>query len=302
MRMRYMYPEPLKPGDTIGLVTPSSPMVPGLLEVGISYLEQKGFQIKLGEHVNAVDRFLAGEDEYRAKDIMRFFMDDEIKVIMAMGGGYGSQRILPLLDYELIRSRPKYLSGFSDTTALQAALFKNAGIISCSGFVFGDLAAGKLDSLIERTLWACLKGESFQIKKGQTMQPGAVKGRLVGGNLESWIALMGTPFQPEVKDCILLLEDVGAEPYQVDSRLSQLDLAGVFTQVAGVIFGQFARCTAKYFPKRDGTVDDVIEEWALRLNVPCIKNFPYGHFSRRCVLPLGKEVFLNADQYSLTVC
>ncbi|KTC78871.1 muramoyltetrapeptide carboxypeptidase [Legionella cherrii] len=299
--MRYLYPEPIKPGDTIGLVTPSSPMIPDLLEVGISYLEQKGFQVKLGQHVHAVDRFLAGEDEYRAKDIMDFFIDDEVKMIMAMGGGYGSQRIVPLLDYELIQSRPKHLSGFSDTTALQAALYKKTGLVSCSGFVFGDLAAGKLDSLIEQTLWACLKNEAFQIKKGQTMQPGMVKGRLVGGNLEAWTSLMGTPFQPEVKHCILLLEDVGAEPYQVDSRLSQLDLAGVFTQVAGVIFGQFARCTAKYFPKRDGTVDDVIEEWALRLKVPCIKNFPYGHFPRRCVLPLGKEVLLNAEQCTLSI-
>ncbi|KTC89588.1 S66 peptidase family protein [Fluoribacter dumoffii] len=299
--MHYLYPDPVKPGDTIGLVTPSSPMIPGLLEIGVSYLQQKGFQIRLGVHVNAVDRFLAGDDEYRAKDLMDFFRDDEVKMIMAMGGGYGSQRLLPLLDYGLIRSRPKYLSGFSDTTALQAALLKNAGMISCTGFVFGDLATGQLDSLIEKTLWTCLKGEPFQIKKGQTMQPGIIQGRLVGGNLESWVSLMGTPYQPEVRNCILLLEDVGAEPYQVDSRLSQLDLAGVFAEVGGVIFGQFARCTAKYFPKRDGTVEDVIEEWSLKIKVPCIKNFPYGHVTRRCVLPLGKEAVLNADQCTLSI-
>ena len=160
---------------------------------------------------------------------------------------------------------------------------------------------GQPDSLIDKTLWACLKGELFQIHEGQTVQPGIAKGRLVGGNLESWVSLMGTPYQPEVKNCILLLEDVGAEPYQVDSRLSQLDLAGIFTQVSGVIFGQFIRCTAKYFPKRDGTVDDVIEEWSLRIKVPCVKNFPYGHLSRRCVLPLGKEILLNADQSLLSI-
>lgn len=83
--MHYLYPDPVKPGDTIGLVTPSSPMIPGLLEIGVSYLQQKGFQIRLGEHVNAVDRFLAGDDEYRAKDLMDFFRDDEVKMIMAMG-------------------------------------------------------------------------------------------------------------------------------------------------------------------------------------------------------------------------
>ncbi|KTD42180.1 S66 peptidase family protein [Legionella parisiensis] len=299
--MQYLYPEPLKPGDTIGLVTPSSPMIPDILEVGIAYLQQKGFQVKLGQHVHAGDRFLAGDDEFRAKDIMDFFRDDEVKVIMAIAGGYGSQRIIPLLDYDLIRTRPKYLSGFSDTTALQVALLKKVRMISCTGFVFGDLGDGQLDSLIEKTLWTCLAGGSFQIKEGQTVQPGIAKGRLVGGNLEALTSLMGTPYQPEIENSILLLEDVGAEPYQVDSRLSQLDMAGVFSDAQGVIFGQFARCVAKYFPERDGIVDDVIEEWSLRIKVPCIKNFPYGHFPRRCVLPLGKEVILEADQCLVTI-
>ncbi|KTD56003.1 muramoyltetrapeptide carboxypeptidase [Legionella sainthelensi] len=299
--MNYLYPQPLKLGDTIGLITPSSPMLPGLLEKGTFYLQQKGFKVKVGQHVFARDRFLAGEDEYRARDLMDCFIDNEVKTIMAIGGGYGSQRILPLLNYEVIRAHPKYLSGFSDTTALQAGLFKKAGIISCTGFVFGDLDREQPDPLIESTLWACLRGESFQIHEGQTVKPGIVQGKLVGGNLESWVSLMGTPYQPEVKNSILVIEDVGAEPYQVDSRLSQLDMAGLFEEVNGVIFGQFARCTAKYFPDRDGTIDDVIEEWSLRINTPCIKNFPYGHFSRRCVLPLGKEVRLDAAQVIVTI-
>lgn len=299
--MHYFIPEPIKTGDTLGLLTPSSPMRPELLELGISYLKQKGFQVKLGRYIHAADRFLAGEDEFRAEDLMNFFMDDEIKAIMAISGGYGSQRIVPLLDYDLIKARPKYLIGFSDTTALQLALLKKAGLISCSGFIFGDLEANPIDSLIERTLWGCLKGETFQITDGQTAQLGIARGRLVGGNLESLLSLMGTSYLPETRNCILLIEDVGAEPYQVDSRLSQLDLAGIFNEVNGVVFGQFARCTAKYFPDRDGTVDDVIEEWSLRVKAPCIKNFPYGHFPRRCVLPLGREVFLNANQGILSI-
>ena len=102
--MHYLYPEPLKAGDTIGLVTPSSPMMPGRLEAGISYLEEKGFKVKLGNHIHDTNRFLAGRDEDRAKDIMDFFLDEDVNAIMATGGGYGSQRILPLLDYNVIRA------------------------------------------------------------------------------------------------------------------------------------------------------------------------------------------------------
>jgi muramoyltetrapeptide carboxypeptidase len=186
-------------------------------------------------------------------------------------------------------------------TALQVGLLKKAGIVGCTGFVFSDLEDGLPDPLIERTLFACLKNESFEITQGQTMQPGLAKGTLVGGNLDCLIALMGTPYQANVQDSILVIEDVGAEPFQIDSRLSQLDLAGVFDQVEGVIFGKFSRCKANYFPTRDGSVEDVIDEWASRIKVPCIKDFPYGHISSRCVLPLGRMVSLNATQVTLTI-
>ena len=112
---------------------------------------------------------------------------------------------------------------------------------------------------------------------------------------------MGTPYQPIFKDSILLFEDVWAEPFIIDSRLSQLELAGVFDEVAGIVIGQFEHCLANHFPERDGTIDDVINEWGSRFKVPCIKNFPYSHGDRRCVLPLGKEVSLDADNVVLNI-
>lgn len=299
--MRYICPSPLSNGDTIGLVTPSSPMLPGRLEMGVSYLKKKGFKVKLGNHLHGADRFLAGRDEDRAEDIMNFFTDESVKAIMATGGGYGSQRILPLLDYDQIRANPKWVSGFSDTTALQLGLLKKSGLVTCSGFVFGDLDNGDLSPSIDQSLMACLMDKAFQITEGIMVQSGIAKGPLVGGNLETLIALMGTPYQPDFKDSILLIEDVGAEPFQVDCRLSQLELAGIFEQVSGVVFGQFAHCSSKYFPKRDGTVDDVIVDWTSRLKVPCMKEFPYGHVERRYVLPIGKNARLNADKGILTI-
>jgi muramoyltetrapeptide carboxypeptidase len=299
--MPYICPPPLTKGDTIGLVTPSSPMFPGRLEAGVSYLKKKGFKVQLGLHLHDADRFMAGRDEDRAEDIMNFFRDEEVKVIMATGGGYGSQRILPYLNYDIIQANPKWITGFSDTTSLQLGLLKKAGLSSCSGFVFGDLDNGPPALSIEQSLMACLTGKSFQITEGKSVHTGTAKGPLVGGNLECLTALLGTPYQPDFNNCILFIEDAGSEPFQVDSRLSQLHLAGVFDQVSGVIFGQFARCSAKYFPERDGTIEDVIEEWSSRLKVPCIKEFPYGHIDTRYALPIGKEGRLNADKRILSI-
>ncbi|CEG57196.1 S66 peptidase family protein [Legionella fallonii] len=299
--MPYICPSPLKIGSTIGLVAPSSPLLPGRLEAGVAYLQDKGFKVKLGAHLHDADRFLAGRDQDRAEDIMHFFVDRDVKAIVATGGGYGAQRLLPYLDYELIRANPKWVTGFSDTTALHLSLLKKSDLITCSGFVFGDLDSSNLALSIEQSLMACLADKAFQITQGQCVHSGIAKGPLIGGNLETFMALMGTPYQPDFNGCVLLLEDVNAEPFQVDSRLSQLDLAGVFAQVSGVVFGQFSRCIAKFYPERDGAIDDVINEWSSRLLVPCLKEFPYGHTEERYVLPIGKEVQLNADKCTLTI-
>lgn len=299
--MNIICPPSLVLGDTIGLVTPSSPMQEGRLELGVRYLEQKGFKTKVGSHVHDATRFMAGEDHDRAKDVMAFFHDDEVKAIMATGGGYGSQRILSLLDYDVIRAHPKWVTGFSDTTALQAGLLKKAGLASCTGFIFRDLDVPLIDPLIEETLMACLTGRAYQIHEGVTVHAGSAKGPLVGGNLGCISVLMGTSFEPDFRKCILLVEEVWSEPYKIDSMLSQLEMAGVFNQIAGLIWGQFERCDAQHFPDRDGTVADVIEEWSKRIHVPCIKDFPYSHRDRRCVLPMGKEVILNADVGMLSI-
>ncbi len=291
-----MYSPPLQKGDVIGLIAPSSPLNPGDLEKGIHFLEQQGFKIKLGKHINDADRFLAGKDEDRAKDIMDFFKDKEVKAIIAIRGGQGSQRLLPLLDYEIIAANPKIVVGFSDTTALQLGLLKKTGLITYTGFTLTVLR----NDLVEKTLVDCLSGKSFQIEEGTTVHSGIAEGPLVGGNLMILTNLMGTPYQPDFKGCILLIEDVGIEPYNVDGMISQLDLAGVFDQVAGVIFGQFENCVNRN-PDHTDTVEDVINEWSNRIKVPCIKDFPYGHGKKNSVLPIGANVLLDATKAKLTI-
>jgi muramoyltetrapeptide carboxypeptidase len=299
--MNYITPPSLRPGDTIGLISPSSPLQTGRLEAGTRYLTQHGFKVKAGRHIHDSERFLAGTDENRATDIMDFIRDPDIKAIMATAGGYGSQRLLPLLDFDLIRKNPKIITGFSDTTALQLGLLKMAGLITYSGFTFRDVDKPEIDSLVDKTLIANITGKPTTIAEGMTVNAGKVRAPLIGGNLECLVSLMGTPYQPDYQDCILLVEDVFAEPFQTDSRLSQLYLAGIFDQVAGVIFGTFEKCVAQHHPDRDGTIDEVISEWSMKIKVPAVKNFPYGHIDSRCVLPIGKNISLDAYKHGVQV-
>ena len=286
---------PLQKGDTIGLIAPSSPPQSGRLEVGMQYLVSLGFKVKVGRHCHEADRFLAGSDEHRAADIMEFIADREIKAIMAIAGGYGSQRLLPLLDYDLIKKNPKIITGFSDTTALQLGLLKIAGLVSYTGFTFRDVDKPDINPLLQETFINSLTGQPITILEGVAVNDGYVQAPLIGGNLECLIALMGTPYQPDFRSCILLIEDVFAEPFQTDSRLSQLHLAGIFNQVSGVIFGTFESCIAKHNPERDGTIHDVINEWSQKIKMPTIKEFPYGHIDRRCILPIGKNIILDVS-------
>ena len=294
--------KPILPGATIGLITPSSPLFPGRLEAAVAYFEKNGYTVKVGKHNNKSDRFLAGTDEERAEDINNFFSDPDVEVLIVTGGGAGSIRTLPLLDYDMIRKNPKPIIGFSDTTALQLGVYSKTGLNSYTGFTCRDVAEKEtLDTLIENSLKNCLLRKNYCITQGNTVNSGQVSAPLIGGNLMCLVNLMGTPYAPNFKDKIFLFEEVWAEPYVVDGLLSQLWLAGVFDEVAGVIIGNFTNCESRIQPERDGTIDDVINDWVKKIKVPCIKNFPYGHSDSRYVIPIGQVITLNATQCKLDV-
>lgn len=293
--MKSILPAPLQRGDTIGVISPSSPLREKSIDAGIRYLQDLEFNLKFGANFREEDRFLAGSDEQRAKDIMDFFKDPEVKAIIVSRGGQGSQRLLPLLDYHVIANNPKILVGFSDTTALQLGIYKKTNLISYTGYTL----TVPLNPLIEKTLLACLFNKPYFVRGGESVQPGIVEGMLVGGNLSLITSLIGTAYQPNFNKKILLLEDVAIEPYNVDRMLSHLDLAGIFAQISGIVFGQFEDCISK--DSKEGTIDEVINEWASRLKIPCIKNFPYSHGLNNCVLPIGSPITLDTFTLSLKI-
>ena len=291
----------IKKGDTIGLITPSSPLPSGLLESSIAYFEKEGFKIKIGKNIQKSELFSAGTDEERAEDIMTFFKDSAVSVLLTTNGGACAIRTLPLLDYDIIRDNPKPIIGYSDATALQLGVYCKTGIRSLTGFNCSDIKQMNVDHLISTTLNKCLKKENYSVKGGETVSTGKVTAPLIGGNLMCLLNLMGTPYQPDFLNKILFFEEVGVESYIIEGMFSQLYVSGIFSQIVGVIIGPFSDCTAEHFLNQNGTVEDIINFWCGRIQVPCIKNFPYGHIDSRCVLPLGQMATLDATNCRLDI-
>ncbi|MHA1539958.1 MAG: S66 peptidase family protein [Alphaproteobacteria bacterium] len=284
----------LNKGDCIGIVSPSSSVPKNGLQNTIKYFEEKGFKIKLSENVFAEERFLAGTDEQRAADLMAMFTDPEVDLILVSRGGYGTARLLDKLNYKIIKKNPKPLIGFSDTTGLSLGLFSKIGLPSYTGMMgFIDFKTGTLDARIEESFWQLMNGESVETQDFNILKSGQAKGILMGGCLSLMTSLMGTPYFPRFKNKILLIEEVKEEPYRVDRQLTQLRLAGLFDDVAGVVFGDFKDCTAK--SKRHATVTEVLEEFSSYVSGPVITDFHYGHGDSRLVLPIGGRVKIDTE-------
>jgi len=286
---------PLETGNKIGLVCPASPVSKADLAVAENNIKKLGFVPVRGSSVLAAERFLAGADESRAADINAFFADDDIKAIFAVRGGYGSARILNLLDYDVIAAKQKLFVGVSDVTALQNAMLKKVGLVAPSGVILKN----DLGERTKETLLKCFAGGSFSLPLGDFARKGAADGRLIGGCLSVFVGLLGTEYMPEVQGNILVLEDVSEEPYVIDRNLRQLLNAGVFNAVGGVVFGQFYKCKPK--DKADGTVNEVISEYANIIPCPVAINFNYGHQSDSFVIPLGARCEMSSVQGQLTV-
>ena len=281
---------------TVGIFNPSSPsstpIDKNLIE---SWFQKKGLSVIFAEHLLEKNRFLAGTDEERAGDIHSLLKNPEVDILLALKGGYGSGRLLDLLDYNLIKEHPKPLIGFSDTTALQLGIYAKTGLISYTGLSpRRDITETGVDFLIEQSFNMYLSQKSFSVSLQNMGKQKETEGILIGGTLSLIDELIGTPYQPDFTDKILFLEDVMEEPYKIDRMLTHLRLAGIFNQVKAVIFGDFYQCISS--DKEDGTIQDVLEDFHTRfMNVPMYQGLNYGHGPSRLILPIGVKGCINKE-------
>ncbi len=289
----------LSKGDKVGIISPSSCLEDNDISPALAYLRQCGLTPILGKHVHNQYRYMGGTDQQRAEDIMNFFRDKKIKALFCTRGGAGSLRVLPYLDYELIKNNPKPIFGLSDSTALQNGIYSRSKNVSYSGFLLlYDFRNGPIAPMQDNDLKRIFAGQSQFYQSGDCVISGQTSGILIGGNIYALNSLCGTPYFPDLKNKILLLEDVGIKSYQLDIMLQQLKLQKGFDKIRGIIFGQFS--DIRIVDECDGTIDDNINYFCADLKIPVIKNFAYGHIKERHILPIGRKINLDADKCTVS--
>jgi muramoyltetrapeptide carboxypeptidase len=269
-----------------------------------------GLKPKPARHLMERYGYLAGKDADRGADVNAMFADPDVRAVFAVRGGWGSARILPYLDFAAIRAHPKLLVGFSDITALHLAFAARAGFATIHGpnaasswsqFSWDAFRAVAFDGATP-TLVNPQAREDRLVPLGgriRTFRGGQATGRLLGGNLTVLAALMGTPWLPDFSGAILFLEDVGEAPYRIDRMLTQLSLAGVLGKVAGVVFGQCARCNAADASYGGFTLSEVLQQHLAPLGVPAFQGAAIGHVANQFSLPLGVRAQIDADAGSI---
>jgi muramoyltetrapeptide carboxypeptidase len=296
-----IYPPLLAKGDTIAIAAPASPPdKPKVIDDALARLKAYGFRIKPGKYLRRREGYLAGSDEERAADINAAFADPEVRGVFCLRGGYGSCRILPLLDYAAIRANPKVFLGYSDITAMHLAILVKSRLVTFHGCNASSAFDKANLAVCEKMLMSADGGrggvEILFTREGahkaiKTLVPGCAKGRLIGGNFTCLLRLIGTPWQPDFRGAILFLEDTGEKAYRIDGMLTHLRLAGVLGQIGGLVLGQFDYGADANEPRR---IKVCLEREAQRLGVPCISHAPIGHFPGQVIVPQGVDAELDA--------
>jgi len=292
-------PAKIPAGGTVGVVSPGGPVKAERLDHGVAYLEKRGYRVILGRHVRDSCGYLAGRDADRAEDINRMAHSSEIDALFCSRGGYGSARLLDLLDFTAFAANPKVIVGYSDATALQLALFKRTGLISFSGPMVGVEMGLGIAEFTENHFWSVVTTSADSGKLTaldgplQCWAPGVVEGRLLGGNLSMLCSLIGTPYLPDFSGTILIIEDIGEYPYRIDRKLMQLRLAGLLQKASGLVVGQFTDCNSDS-DSEELNLKELVAGVVSDLDIPVVAGLPYGHEANKYTIPLGVRARLNA--------
>lgn len=295
-------PKKLTPGDTIGLIAPGSPFSDKQYQTAIENIKSLGFQCKEGTHLHAKKGFLAGSDQQRINDIHDMFEDPKVDAIWCLRGGYGTARLLPLLDYKLIKKHPKIILGYSDITALLNAIHQCTGLITFHGPIAGAALTAYSRRSFETTLMQSQPSKIPSTGQHQlnvlSKSKSATSAQILGGNLSLVAALCGTDKQIDYKAKILFLEDIGERPYRIDRMLTQVHQAIPFDKAKAILLGQFQDCAARP-DSASLSLEEVFKMHFSRLDIPVLRGYDIGHVDDQCIIPIGAEISISSSQLDL---
>ena len=308
MNSKVVMPTLLKPGDTVAIVAASGPCDKQRLAKGVEVIKSMGLRPWVMESCYSRHEYLAGPGDLRLNDLHTAFAAKDVQGIFAARGGYGAGRLLPYIDYELVRDNPKVFVGYSDVTALHATLNQRCNLVT----YHGPMPASDFDKGSDPFTIGALKGMVFSAEYGgfpfggytlenppgrtlTTIVPGRAVGPIVGGNLCVLATSIGTPFELDTRGCVLFLEETNEEPYSIDRLLLQLKQSGKLRDAAGFVLGDFS-------PQALGDLHVSIQELIVPEGKPMLANLACGHTSPTLTLPLGRLGGINIvlqDSFSI---
>lgn len=319
-------PKKLTIGDTIGIISPSSPIAafcPRRFQRGIDELQKLCFKVKLGQHVRERYRHTAGTIQQRINDLHVMFMDDEVKAIVCTIGGLNSNQLLEHLDYDLIKKHPKIFMGFSDITAPLNAIYAKTDMVTYLGPAllpqFGEFG-GTLPYTWEYFKKVCMSGDRMNVIASKEwtdeftpwdkednrprvmkpnegikmLKPGRASGTMIGGNIGTFLLLNGTPYMPTLQDVILCIEEDEVEtPATMDRLFTQLRHIDAFSQIQGMLIGRF---NSKVGLKKEDSIEDIVLAATEGYDFPILYDLDFSHTDPMITIPIGGRCTMDADR------
>lgn len=290
-------PPRLKVGDTVGLISPAGIIDSEDVLQAREIFTSLGLKVKPGRHILDRYGYLAGIDRNRARDVNAMFADKSVKAIIAMRGGWGGNRILPLLNYSSIRANPKIIMGYSDITSLLLAITARSRLVTFHGPVatstWNNFTLRYVRSILFDAQAVAMNNTLITKLNREIITPGKATGKFIGGNLSVINSMLGSSYLPTWKNSILFIEDIGEDVYRIDRMLVQLKNAGILNQLSGFVFGQCTRCSMGDEPSL--TLMQVLQEHIRPLNIPAWYGSMIGHIRDKFTLPLGIKVEIDAN-------
>lgn len=289
----------LQKGQTVGIVAPAGCFDAKQLQHTVNNIEQMGLLPDTSALPQKQNGYLAGSDHQRAEALHHFFSQPDTAAIWCLRGGYGSARLLPLLNFDAIKKHPKIFAGYSDITVLLNAFFQKTGLVT----FHSPMGINAMNPFSQTHFLRALSTDKPVLLRaaentGFVITHGTATGPVAGGNLSVMVSLLGTPYETDMAGKILLIEEVGEEPYRIDRMLTQLLLSGRLQQAAAIVLGIFSSCEAET-PARSRPLKAVLHERLAPLGIPVMYGFPFGHIAETATLPVGLTATFNTQAGTL---